>query len=155
MVEYDDVEVFASDYHDAFAMLFEGRWWETLVADAVSRWADGRYEVWTNVRFEPKAEAERYDKNEVDVLVNIGNRLLFVECKSGMFNQDNLYKLSSVSHTYGSYKSKSVIVSFRDNVIRPDLEEKAREMHVKLFVPNRQLSNIGVELDKIVKSLNA
>lgn len=155
VIEYDDVEVFSSDYHDAFSMLFEGRWWETLVADAVSRWADGRYEVWTNVRFEPKTEAERYDKNEVDVLVNIGNRLLFVECKSGMFDQDNLYKLSSVSHTYGSYKSKSVIVSFRDNVIRPYLEEKAREMHVKLFVPNRQLSNIGVELDKIVKSLNA
>ena len=63
VVEYDDVEVFASDYHDAFSMLFEGRWWETLVADAVSRWADGRYEVWTNVRFEPKTEAERYDKN--------------------------------------------------------------------------------------------
>lgn len=155
VIEYDDIEVFSSDYHDAFSMVFEGRWWETLVADAVSRWADGRYEVWTNVRFEPKAEAERYDKNEVDVLVNIGNRLLFVECKSGMFDQDNLYKLSSVSHTYGSYKSKSVIVSFRENVIRPDLEEKAREMHVKLFVPNRQLSNIGVELDKIVKSLNA
>ena len=46
-------------------------------------------------------------------------------------------------------------MSFRNNVIRPDLEEKAREMHVKQFVPNRQLSNIGVELDKIVKSLNA
>lgn len=152
-VEYDDVEVFGSDYHDAFKLLFEGRWWETLVADAVSHWADGRYEVWTSVRFEPKDEASRHDKNEVDVLVNVGNVLLFVECKSGAFTQDNIYKLNSVSRTYGSYKSKSVIVSFRDNVIHPDLVEKAREQHITLFVPNRRLSNIGTELDKIVKSL--
>ena len=154
-VEYDDVEVFGSDYRDAFKLLFEGRWWETLVADAVSRWADGRYEVWTSVRFEPKDGASRSDKNEVDVLVNVGNVLLFVECKSGAFTQDNIYKLSSVARTYGSYKSKSVIVSFRDNVIRPDLEEKAREQHVRLLVPDGRLRNLGAELDKIVKSINA
>lgn len=154
-VECDDVEVFGSDYHNAFRLLFDGRWWETLVADAVNRWANRRYEVWTSVRFEPKDETSRNDKNEVDVLVNIGNVLLFIECKSGAFTQDNIYKLSSVARTYGSYKSKSVIVSFRDNVIKPDLVEKAREQHVTLLVPDGRLRNLGAELDKIVKSLNA
>ena len=118
VVEYDDVEVFSSDYHDAFRM-------------------------------------QRNDKNEIDVLVNTGNALLFVECKSGSFTQDNIYKLNSVFKTYGSYKSKGVIVSYRHNVIKPDLLEKAKEERVSLLVPNRSMADLFVKLDKVVNSLKS
>lgn len=155
VVEYDDVEVFSSGYHDAFMMLLEGRWWETLVADAVAKWAGEGKEIWTSVRFEPNSRMQRNDKNEIDVLVNIGNALLFVECKSGSFTQDNIYKLGSVFRTYGSYKSKGVIVSYRKSVIKPDLLEKAKEERVALVVPNRNMSNLVVELDKVVNSLKS
>lgn len=155
VVEYDDVEVFSSDYKDAFKMLLEGRWWETLVANVVAKWAGEDREVWTNVRFEPNAKTQRNDKNEIDVLVNIGNALLFVECKSGSFTQDNIYKLSSVFKTYGSYKSRGVIVSYRSNVIKPDLEEKAKEERVSLLVPNRSMADLFVKLDKVVNTLKS
>lgn len=154
-VEYDDVEVFSSDYHDIFKMLFEGRWWETLVADAIAKWAGDDRKVWTSVRFEPNGKMKGNDKNEIDVLVNIGNALLFVECKSGFFTQDNIYKLSSVFKTYGSYKSKGVIVSFRNNVIKPDLVEKSKDERVDLVVPSRNMSNLSRELNRIVKSLKS
>ena len=112
-------------------------------------------EIWTSVRFEPNSRMQRNDKNEIDVLVNIGNALLFVECKSGSFTQDNIYKLGSVFRTYGSYKSKGVIVSYRKSVIKPDLLEKAKEERVALVVPNRNMSNLVVELDKVVNSLKS
>lgn len=159
VIEQNGVEIFSSDYKGVYKMLFEGRWWETLVADAVYQWTGGKQEVWTSVRFEPKNDSKKnIDKNEIDVLVNIGNVLLFVECKSGAFTQDNIYKLSSVYKTYGSYKSKGVIVSYRDNVIKPELEEKAKEEHVKILVPvNKKTGkvNLATELDKVVKMIKS
>lgn len=159
VIEQDGIEIFSSDYKGVRKMLFEGRWWETLVADAVYQWCGGKQEVWTSVRFEPKSDSKKnIDKNEIDVLVNIGNVLLFVECKSGAFTQDNIYKLASVYKTYGSYKSKGVIVSFRDNVIKPELEEKAEEAHVKIVTPvNKKTGkvNLAAELDKVVKMIKS
>ena len=151
----NDKVVFHSDYPEARKMFFEGRWWETLVANAVSKWSDGRYEIWTSVRFEPKDKRSSNDKNEIDVLVNIGNALLFIECKSGAFGQDNIYKLSSVYKTYGSYKSQSVIISYWSGAIRPDLEEKAKEENVQLFAPDWSMNNMSRKLDEIVKSTKA
>lgn len=156
VVEYDDVEVFSSAYPGAFKMLFEGRWWETLVANAVARWAGADREVWVNVRFEPNEEAaKKNDKNEIDVLVNIGNTLLFVECKAGTFTQDNIYKLNSVCQTYGSYKSKGCIVEYHENCIKSGFGEKADDDRIKLIVPKRDFSDLSQQLDEIVQSLRA
>lgn len=155
-VEYDDVEVFSSDYRGAFKMLFEGRWWETLVANAVAKHFGKDAEIWVNVRFEPNTETARnLDKNEIDVLVNIGNTLLFVECKSGSFTQDNIYKLRSVCQTYGSYKSKGCIVEFRETCVKPELKEKAKDDNIQIIVPNRNLGNLSQQLNEIIYSLNA
>lgn len=159
VVMYDDVEVFSSDYKDAFKMLFEGRWWETLVADAVNEWSAGRYEIWTDVEFDSKSVSNAYGrssksltKNEIDVLVNLGNTLLFIECKSGKFDQNNIYKLSSVCKTYGSYKSKAVLVSFwsSPNKDRADLLEKGREENVEIIVSKNDLAQ---RLTEIVETL--
>lgn len=159
----DDVEVFFSDYHEAYKMLFEGRWWETLVADAVNEWAGGEKEIWTSVMFEPNNNRTAQDKNgkqdiknEIDILVNLGNTMLFVECKSGTFTQDNIYKLSSICKVYGSYKSKGVIVSFYP--CRPDLSEKGKDENIGIIAPkmHRRLALDGhfkERLTQIVKTL--
>lgn len=155
-VECNNVEVFSSDYREAHAMLFKGRWWETLVADAVAKHFGDKTEIWVNVKFEPNAETEKkIDKNEIDVLVNIGNTLLFIECKSGYFNQDNIYKLRSVRQTYGSYKSKGCIIEFRRESVKPELEEKARESNIRIIVPNNNFGNLPQQLNGIINSLNA
>ncbi len=155
-IEENDVEVFYSDYHEAFKMLFEGRWWETLIADAVYKWTGEGHDVWTNVMFNPtQQKVSENIKNEIDVLVNVDNILLFIECKSGGFTQDNIYKLKSVRETYGSYKSKGVIIAFNKNNVKPGFEEKAKENNIQIIVPNHNLSNLTSLLDKIIKSQNA
>lgn len=149
-VYHGNIEVFYSDYRDAYHMLFEGRWWETLVADAVNEWADGKKEIWTSVMFEPNNNStaqhkngKQYIKNEIDILVNLGNTMLFVECKSGDFMQDNIYKLSSICKVYGSYKSKGVIVSFYP--CRQDLLEKGNDENIEIIDPKM---NCKLALDK-------
>lgn len=155
-IEEDDVEVFSSNYPETFKMLFEGRWWETLIADAVYKWTGEGHDIWTNVMFNPTENAPSENvKNEIDVLVNINNTLLFIECKSGVFSQDNIYKLKSVRETYGSYKSKGVIIAFNKNNVKNGLEEKAKENNVQIIVPKHDLSNLPSLLDNIINSQNA
>lgn len=155
-IEDDDVELLSIDCEDSRKLLFEGRWWETLVADAVARWAAERhYEVWTSVRFEPNVrDAKNKDKNEMDILVNIGNRLLFVECKSGFFDQNNIYKLASVNKSYGSYKSVGVIVRFSGQVPE-ELKEKAKENRVSILTAWHGLDKLGGQLDSIIEKRKA
>lgn len=152
-IEEDGETVFASDFPGAEKMLLEGRWWETLVADKIVQWSAGRYAVWASVEFWPLDPSARDIKNEIDVLVNVGNTFVIVECKSGTFTQDNVYKLASVCRTYGSYKSKGVIVTFRD--CRSALKEKAKEQNISIFEAGKNLSRLGRELDRIVSALKA
>lgn len=96
---------------DPKSLLLKGVWWEVLVADAIAkRFPD--YPIWRNVKFKPvDGNGEKYVKNEVDVLVNIGSKFLFVECKSGAFNSDVIHKMNTVRATFGGEKSKAVLVS--------------------------------------------
>jgi len=149
-------------------LLFEGRWWEELVANAIYKWADGRFEVWQNVTFTPQASAatDNKAKNEIDILVNTGNKMLFVECKSGVITQDNIYKVGILRNNYGSDKSVSVLISF--NAVRPNLLEKANENKVSVIAGHEMqtakgsihavpldTNSIGPQLDKILKSIKA
>lgn len=154
-IEYNGGEVFYSSYSDVYVMLFEGRWWESLVADAVSRWSNGRYEIWTSVKFEPNSlQSRNPEKNEIDVLVNVGNTLLFVECKSGNFDQNNIHKLSSIIKTYGSYKSKGVIVSLYGK--NNELYENAKDDKVEIIIaPYGNFSKFSKKLDHIINKLKA
>lgn len=127
----------------ADSLLLAGRWWEVLVADALAKWSNGRYEIWQDVVFNPvKQTNSKYDKNEVDILVRIGTTLIFVECKSGFFDQNNIYKLDSVRSTYGSVKSKAILVSYYP--FNFDLLEKASDKFVKIVYYNNKL-NPGIK----------
>lgn len=137
-------------------LLFEGRWWECLVADAMSKWSDDRFEIWNDVVFDI-VDNQKYnaDKNEVDILINIGNTFVFVECKSGAITQNELYKLDSVKQTYGSKKSKSVLVSFWP--LKEDLKQKADDLQISVIAPDHRfgkiLDRIPSEMNKIIERL--
>lgn len=158
-VEVNDVEALSICHKDAYALFLEGRWWETLVADVVASWANGRFEVWQNVKFEPtKAQAgsKLMDKNEVDILVNVGNSFVFIECKSGAVTQDNIYKSAAIRQTYGSDKSKCVLVSYRN--LKDDIREKAVENKISVIEPSNKYSTLEQlprKLDEILSSLKA
>lgn len=137
-------------------MLFEGRWWEALVADYISEWADGKYEIWQNVTFYPRdisSILEDNDKNEIDILVNTGNKFLFVECKSGFISQDNINKMSVIRQNYGSDKSRSVLISYFR--LKNDLREKAYETKLNVIDGQHALNNISGEFNNILQSIKA
>ena len=153
-VEKDGITILSITAPDPVELLLEGRWWETLVAAAISRWSEGR-EIWTSVVFQPlKDKDDTKDKNEVDILVNVGNTLLFVECKSGSFNQDNVYKLNSVRKTYGGERSKAAIISFYP--YDKALDEKAKENNVDIILSGKYgMSNIGKRLSTLLETIKA
>lgn len=161
ILTYKGTEIFRSDYPEADMLMFEGRWWETLVADAIYKWAKDKYDVLTSVVFAPKEDdytkdGIKIDKNEIDIAVNLGNKFLFVECKSGTFNQDDIYKLNRITQTYGGDKSKSVLVSYHGFFYpKKDLKDKARENKVDILSTNQNFSNIAKKLDRIINTLKA
>ena len=62
-----------------FNLFFHTGWFEYEVASLLSTWQYAK-EIRMNVKF--PYNAERNPKNEIDLIVNTGNRLLFVECKT-------------------------------------------------------------------------
>lgn len=130
-----------------------------LVADAVYKWAKGKYEIWTSVEFDQTTTKKELNwkqknsvKNEIDVLVNLGNKLLVLECKSGKFEQANIDKLSAICKTYGSYKSKGAIVAFSKDNVKDHLRQRAIEQKVEIVVPREDFSNFESEMNRVINS---
>jgi hypothetical protein len=152
-----DKEIANIESPNALPMLTEGKWWELYVAKVVCNWnkrSNKDRDVWLNVKFVPKSNADstsNLPKNEVDILVNLGTKFLFIECKSGKIGEDNIYRTRSVKDTYGGQMSKVVLISFYP--LTPLILEKAKENHVEVIASNN-LSTlngyIATELDKIV-----
>ncbi len=74
--------------------------------------------------------------NEIDVMAMDGVVPVFISCKNGKFNQEELYKLSTVANNFGGEYAKKVIVtndalSERGNI---NLKERALEMGIKTIV---------------------
>ncbi|MCM1079535.1 MAG: DUF1887 family CARF protein [Bacteroidales bacterium] len=158
-IEKDDAVLLDINHPEVRKLLLEGRWWEVLVADAIDKWSGNRYEIWTGVTFQPKEETSRVrdkDKNEIDILVNIGNKLLFVECKSGYVNQDNINKMGIIRQNYGSDKSYSVLLSYYP--ILKDIGEKSREAKLNVVCGTKDktaLQQIPERFDKIITGIKA
>lgn len=160
IVLYDGATALDVDCEDSKELLFEGRWWETLVADTLSKWSNGRYGILQNVKFKNKSDAPEStkDKNEIDIVVNLGTTFVMIECKSGNLTQNEIYKMDYVRNTYGSDKSKSVLVSFYP--VKNDLREKAKESQIDVICPrsmseqSKVLKSIPTKMEKIIKQFN-
>jgi len=160
----NDAVILDLPYPDALMQFFEGRWWETLVTNAIYEWnCNSVYsnEIWTNVKFSTQetSSPQYQDKNEIDILVNLGTRMLFIECKSGNVKQSDVYKIAQVRNTYGGDISKSVLVSYYP--LNPDILEKCRDSHIYVFAPSRRyntlsnhLKGLGKFLSQVITKLN-
>lgn len=125
------------------SLLLKGGWWEVLVADSIARQFP-EYPIWMNVKFKPvDVNGDKYVKNEVDVLVNIGNKFLFVECKSGAFNSDVIHKMNTVRATFGGEKSKAVLVSASSTVGEKYQVsiENAKNTEIFVISPNKDFAD--------------
>jgi len=113
----------------AFEIAFKGAWWELLVANSLKNW-NNTYELGINVELFSRIN-DTDIKNEIDVIINTGHQLIFIECKSGNVKQEDINKIRTVKKIYGGISSKSVLVSkYRP---RPVIMEKCKDLGIGVF----------------------
>ncbi len=146
-------------YPNGCSLYFEGRWWETLVAAKVREWSskqDNLPEVWQSVIFHTANDSTR-TKNEVDILLNDEQKLIFIECKSGNVTQNDVYKVDAVRETYGGDISHAILASYFP--VESSLREKCRDLQIALFAPVifadriNHLDSLPGWLDKLAGSI--
>lgn len=100
-------------------------WFEVFVARLLSEHFPAE-DIRLNCRF---VTSDNKDKNEVDIIVNMGQRLLFVECKTQVYEITAVDKFSAVVHNYGGLGSKALFVTNWE--MRKDAAEKCDEQFIK------------------------
>ncbi len=121
---------------NAIHLFFKGSWWETLVANQIRLWSQQKKnppQVWQNVLFQTEKK-ETQTKNEVDVLVNGIQKLIFIECKSGQVTQNDIYKIDGVRETYGGDISRAVLASYQP--VETSIREKCNDLQIHVFAPS-------------------
>lgn len=130
-------------------LFFNAGWWELIVAKEISKWSKAK-ELFIQCELPFKTD-ENTTKNEIDILVNIGGKLIFIECKSGMVRQEDINKIRIIKDTYGGIISKSLLVC--RYMPSATVIEKCKELNIEIFfcfVGKNQIN----ELTKLIATLN-
>jgi hypothetical protein len=131
-------------------LFFNAAWWELLVAEEVAKWNKLK-EILIKCELPFKTD-QQTTKNEIDILLNTGKKLIFVECKSGNIRQEDINKMKVIKQTYGGVISKSILVS--RYLPNPTIVEKCKELDIEVFYcyafQNKQI----YPLSKLISVLN-
>lgn len=152
-IRNNDKLVISFNSNNVKDLFFYAGWWELVVASEVSRWTKAK-EVMLHCEL-PFKSNNKILKNEIDILLNTGNKLIFVECKSGNIKQEDINKMKVIKQTYGGIISKSLLVS-RFMPSQP-IMEKCEELDIEVYYVYafqrivNPLKNIINTLDKIEK----
>ena len=130
-------------------LFFNSAWWELLVAKAISKW-DKLEELIINCELPFKTDTQT-TKNEIDILLNTGKKLIFIECKSGNVKQEDINKMKVIKQTYGGVISKSILVS--RYLPSTTILEKCKELDIEVFYcyafQNRQVNPLTKLIDRL------
>lgn len=102
-------------------LLLNNGWFEYVVAKTLNGWIR-TIEIRLNCVFPTKDDSP---KNEVDIIVNAGTKLLFVECKTQIHNETDIDKFASAVRVYGGMGSKALFVT--DAPMSAKAKEKCRD----------------------------
>ena len=149
LIDIDDHLLLSLEGIGDYELYYNGRWWETLVLAALFTALEEPSEVWTSVCFKAKPESKEI-KNEVDILLNMKTKLLFVECKSGHITQDDIYRTKAVRETYGGDISLSLLVSYYP--LEERLVDKCKDAGIIVLAP-KAFRNIGKSLQQMKQTL--
>ena len=130
---------------NAFKIAFNGFWWELLVAAKIRGW-NKIYEQILSLELYSKSQNENI-KNEIDIIINTGINLIFIECKSGIVKQEDLNKIRAVKKLYGGISSRSILVCKYKP--RQDIIEKCHDLGIELFF-DRNLNNLIAKLENLL-----
>ena len=135
-------------------LLFNSGWFEYKVAKIISEWPKAK-EIFLNCHFPFRTGV---DKNEVDIIVNTGTKVLFVECKTQIYNTIDIDKFRNVIKTYGGMGSKGLFVT--DAVMKDNAIQKCEEnsiLHFSLQQPSLVPADkaLSILLDSELYNINA
>lgn len=111
----------------AVELIFNSHWFEVQIAKLFSNFYDEK-EIYLKCKFFAKTGA---DKNEVDIIINTGNKLLFVECKTQINSTTDIDKFSTVVGNYGGKGSKALFVT--DAKMSQMAIEKCEDLNIAHF----------------------
>ena len=94
-----------------------------------------------------------YDtENEIDVMMMHGLVPIFVSCKNGYIDIDELYKLNAVANQFGGKYAKRVLIAttLGNNDFSEYLRQRAKDMNIRLVEGVQEMDDI--ELNKVIRS---
>lgn len=112
---------------NVFKIVFCAGWFELEVAHMFYGWKYTR-EIWTNVEF---ATRHNQSKNEIDIIVALENRLLFIECKTSISKTTDIDKFCTAAKNYGGMGSKVFFVT--DSPMTATQKEKCQDNSITPF----------------------
>lgn len=144
------------DSPHALNIVFYSGWFEYEIAQYLTRWGSAK-DVWMNVVYPYRAGLP---KNEIDIVVNTGVKLLMVECKTQIFDNTDIDKFHTAVKNYGGMGCKALLVTqskmkdftiekCNDNQVLPfclsDYKSK-RQIHLNLYqMLNKEIVNINAK----------
>ncbi len=130
---------------NAVDLAFNSGWFEFEIATLLSKWTKAK-SVYLNCHFPFKPKV---DKNEVDIIVNTGTKILFVECKTQITHTTDIDKFRSVVKGYGGTGSKGLFVT---DARMTDVARKKCEEHGLLSF-SLQDDHLGMSHEKALALL--
>lgn len=130
---------------NAVDLAFNSGWFEFEVATLLSKWTKAK-SIYLNCHFPFKPKV---DKNEVDIIVNTGTKILFVECKTQITHTTDIDKFRSVVKGYGGTGSKGLFVT---DARMTDVARKKCEEHGLLSF-SLQDDHLGMSHEKALALL--
>lgn len=125
-------------------ILFSTHWFEVKVAQLLSKIYKAE-NIYLNCVF--RFKKVNTDKNEVDIIVNAGEKLLFVECKTQIKNTTDIDKFATVVRNFGGKGSKALFVT--DAKMSLPAIEKCKESNIAFFsLKDYDNNKVAIELEK-------
>ena len=106
---YSNNGFFSKKFHcqHLFDILFNSGWFELKTAIELSK-NERINNIWLNCEF---ADSEGNPKNEIDIIAELDNRLLFVECKTMIHDSTDIDKFRSALRNFSGTSSTGIFVT--------------------------------------------
>jgi hypothetical protein len=111
--------------------IFNAGWFEIITAIKLSTKYD-QDNLFMNVCFPLRIDAQLL-KNEVDILINDGGKLIFIECKSGDVKSEDINSIKIRKDTYGGLIGENLLVT-QYEIEKKIILEKCQELDIKTVV---------------------
>lgn len=151
------VEQFVFDSPHAIGIVFHSGWFELKTAMEIDHYVQNVEGIYLNCKFvalEGKSK-KKLPKNEIDIIVDMGNKPLFVECKTQVCEITAIDKFRSAVRNFSGTSSKAIFVVDYKNENKADLydmaEGKCKDNNIEIFCfSEREKNPLLPSIDDIV-----